>query len=121
MYAHGNFAATGNGVVNRNGKPDSVVIYGSPTENGKSVKIAGNGGFFGVLYAPNNDVDVVGNKEFFGALLGNNLTFTGNATFHYDEDLADFEDDGLKRITRWDELTDAGQHKNMSNILNVGF
>lgn len=120
VYTQADFDATGNGILNHNQLPQTLQIYGVNPDN-QSIKIAGNGGFFGVVYAPNANVAIVGNGQFFGALVGNNLHFTGNANFHYDEDLADFGDDGIKRVTRWVELTDAAKRKNMATILNDGF
>lgn len=119
MYVRGNMDATGNGILNFSGQPANLQVYGTGVD--KDTKIAGNGGFYGIVYAPNNDVFVVGNGQFFGALVGKNLTFTGNAFFHYDEDLADFGNDGLRRVTRWVELTQAGERKNMASILTDGF
>jgi hypothetical protein len=119
LYVRGDMDATGNGIINQNNQPQNLQIYGTGT--GKDTKIAGNAGFYGMVYAPNNEVVVVGNGEFFGALVGEDLQFTGNATFHYDEDLADFGNDGLRRVTRWVELTDASSRKNMATILTDGF
>jgi len=40
-----------------------------------------------VINTPGFDVRDSGNGSFNGALIGNSLTVTGNANFHYDEAL----------------------------------
>jgi hypothetical protein len=75
----------GNGFVGAT-NADQVAIYGLPSCT--SISYAGNGDYVGTLYAPEAAFQAVGNATFVGALMANSLDFTGNATIHYDENLA---------------------------------
>ena len=108
------------------GDPVNVLLtsFGKPTEtDSPEFTLHGNGSFSGAVYAPNANVSLDGSGkggEMFGAVVGNTITFGGGYQFHYDEDLADLEDEDAKKVTRWVELTDAGERKNMATILNDG-
>ncbi|QXD32241.1 hypothetical protein GA004_00485 [Candidatus Pelagisphaera phototrophica] len=56
--------------------------------------MAGNGDFAGVLYAHNADLEIKGNGNVSGAAVGENITLTGNAAFHYDLNLKNLDSDG---------------------------
>ena len=73
-------ALTGNSVTGVARPGDFRIWYagGGPT------KIAGNGNFRGVIYAPNSDFSQTGNGTLYGAIIANSITFGGNATFHFD-------------------------------------
>lgn len=85
---------TGNGVANPN-TPLNMQIYGvirvSGDPNG-SIKVAGNGGFRGTVYAPNYDITMVGGgntDSIYGGFVGKSVTMTGHQAVHYDEALSD--------------------------------
>jgi hypothetical protein len=99
MFIVGDADITGNGVLNPN-NPLNFQVYGVdrlPLSNGSpaplgNIKIAGNGGFRGSVYAPNYEVEMVGGgntDSIFGAFVGNNVRMTGVQSVHYDEALAD--------------------------------
>ncbi len=70
------------------------------------MKIAGNGGFTGSVYAPDYDISMVGggsSDSIFGAFLGNTVSMTGVQAVHYDEALADGGLIGDYRIVSWFE------------------
>ncbi len=97
IYVTGSIDAGGNGIVNPNGTPPSLLLYGTvdptnPANKCTDVKIHGNGAFAGAVYAPAASIDVVGNGEVYGALTGNTVKFTGSGHggFHYDEALGNF-------------------------------
>lgn len=71
---------TGNGVTGIVKPADFRIWYGGtgPT------KLAGNGSFRGVIYAPNSDFTQTGNGTLYGAVIANSISFGGNAVFHYD-------------------------------------
>lgn len=71
---------TGNGVIGVVKPADFRIWYGGtgPT------KLAGNGNFRGVIYAPNSDFTQTGNGILYGAVIANSISFGGNAVFHYD-------------------------------------
>jgi hypothetical protein len=105
------------------GIPENLMVSGIGTDPTQEMKLAGNGSFTGVVYAPNYDLELGGSGtsgEMFGAVVANNITFGGGYQFHYDEDLADLKNETAKKVTRWVELTDAGERKNMTTILKDG-
>jgi len=87
---------TGNGNVNENGKATALQMYGiKPETDGATageVKIAGNGAFFGAVYAPdhaisfrgggNSDIDVI------GSFTGKTIFMNGHTSVHYDQALS---------------------------------
>jgi hypothetical protein len=111
---------------NKVGLPTNVLVTSFGTYTGTDYPeftLHGNGSFAGAVYAPNALISLDGSGgagEYYGAVVGLEITFGGGYQFHYDEDLADLEDESAKKVTRWVELTDAGERKNMSTILNDG-
>jgi hypothetical protein len=99
IFFLGNADMGGNGFMNPN-SPLALQLYGvdrpkladgSPASIG-NIKIAGNGGFSGSVYAPNYDIEMVGGgntDSIFGAFVGNSVRMTGVQSVHYDEALAD--------------------------------
>lgn len=99
IFVVGDSDMTGNGVQNP-GKPVNFQFYGvdrpdnpdgTPAAMG-AVKIGGNGGFRGSVYAPNYNVDIVGggaNDTVYGSFVGNQIVMTGVQSVHYDEALND--------------------------------
>ena len=120
VYTPGNISIAGQGVsngvdgadggtdvdnVSELNQPVKFQIYGTKTSGSQSVSISGNGLFSGVIYAPQGDVSIVGNGAVNGSIVANNITLSGNAQFHYDESLGNFDDGNPFRIGRWKELT----------------
>ncbi len=99
LFVKGDADITGNGVTNPN-SPLNFQVYGmarpknadgSPVDPGV-LKIAGNGGFSGTVYAPGHNVRLVGggtNDNIFGSFVGWKISMTGVQAVHYDEALAD--------------------------------
>lgn len=99
IFVIGNMDITGNGFVNSNSALN-LQIYGidrpanadgSPKDPG-TVKIAGNGGFSGTVYAPSYNVTMTGggnSDNLFGSLVGWTVTMSGVQALHYDEALSD--------------------------------
>ncbi len=57
-----------------------------------TIKIAGNGGFMGAVYAPDYDISMKGGGNtdtIFGSFSGHTITMTGVQSVHYDEAMAD--------------------------------
>ena len=99
IFVAGDVDIGGNGVINTN-SPLNFQLYGldRPTNpdgspiNPGSLKIAGNGGFRGTLYAPAYNVKMVGggnSDSIFGSFVGWTVGMTGVQAVHYDEALAD--------------------------------
>ncbi len=99
IFVKGSADIAGNGVTNPN-SPLNLQLYGldratnpdgSP-QNPGSMKIAGNGGFRGTVYAPTYKVTMVGGgttDSIFGSFVGWTVGMTGIQSVHYDEALAD--------------------------------
>jgi len=100
LFVEGDADIAGNGVLNPN-SPLSLQIYGCDREADEStgeisdpgsIKIAGNGGFSGAIYAPTYNIEIKGGgneDNVFGAFAGYNVTLTGVQSVHYDEALGD--------------------------------
>ena len=99
MFVIGNADITGNGFSNPN-SPLALQLYGcdrpkladgTPASYG-TMKIAGNGGFCGAVYAPNYNLELKGGGSadtIFGAFVANTVFMNGVQSVHYDEALAD--------------------------------
>lgn len=85
VYCNGDFDLTGQGLFNSTGLAINLQLYGTP--NCTDLKIAGNGGFIGVIYAPDASLMIVGNGDVSGAIVCKEAQLTGNGSFHYDESL----------------------------------
>jgi hypothetical protein len=68
------------------------------------LSISGNGVLSGVVYAPNADVTITGNGDTLGAVVSNQVTMSGNGSFHYDSSLANFGSSSLWSVSKWREL-----------------
>ena len=99
IFVTGDADMTGNGVSNPN-SPLNFQVYGldRPTnpdgspQNPGLLKVAGNGGFRGTVYAPSYNVRLVGGGSadtMFGSFVGWRISMTGVQAVHYDEALAD--------------------------------
>ena len=132
VYVAGDFIVDGNdaSVFNELGRPQDVIVYGmgkdDPTtanDETPQIKLAGNGDFYGAVYAPNYDCKLGGggvSGAMFGAVVAETITMGGGYHFSYDEALAGY-DSGLGwKVLWWQELTDPTEKKNMVTILTDG-
>lgn len=99
MFVGGDADMTGNGITNPN-SPLHFQLYGldrptntdgSPMNPGQ-MKVAGNGGFRGTVYAPSYDVEMVGGGNadtIYGSFVGWTIRMTGVQSVHYDEALGE--------------------------------
>lgn len=130
LYTSGNVAITGKGIINGGGsssdanQPIDFQLYGTRTaaqtaiSGYQTIGIKGNGYLSGVVYAPNADVTVNGNGDVLGAVVGHTVTMTGNASFHYDESLANFGGSGLWKISKWRELSSSSDRNTYASQLS---
>jgi len=99
IFVMGDVNITGNGFINDN-SPLNLQLYGvdrPPNADGSpqtpgTIKIAGNGGFSGTVYAPSYNVTMTGGgatDNLFGAFVGWTVSMSGIQAVHYDEALAD--------------------------------
>lgn len=119
IYADGDVDIGGNGILNTNGVPSDVMVFGTQdaTQSGgeysssQTIKIAGNGSLSAAVYAPGADVELKGggsgnNGDIYGAVVGFTATVTGNSSFHFDEALLDYDPEvGELEIESWLEMT----------------
>ncbi|WP_309399670.1 DUF7305 domain-containing protein [Cerasicoccus maritimus] len=99
----------GNGVLNINGVPEDLQIYGTAT-NEQEIYLHGNGALSGIIYAPNAELALKGGGSsgvFYGAAVADTIELKGNYEFHYDESLKDFSPDETYQMLEWRELTAA--------------
>jgi hypothetical protein len=103
LFVEGDADIAGNGILNP-GSPLNLQIYGTDRQTDSTtgevtdpgtIKIAGNGGFSGAIYAPTYNIELKGggnndtNKAIYGAFAGYTVTLTGVQSVHYDEALGD--------------------------------
>ena len=86
FYVGGTGSFAGQGIVNSTGVPNDLRIYGLSAST--NLSYTGLSDFYGAIYAPESTVYLGGNAAYFGAIVGGNVTETGNVAFHYDEALA---------------------------------
>jgi hypothetical protein len=130
MYTAGNVSLSGNGVMNGGltnstaSPPVDFQLYGTrssanaTSEGEQSLSLSGNGVLSGVVYAPNANVTITGNGDTLGAVVGNQVTMSGNGSFHYDSSLANFGSSGLWNLTKWRELFTANDRSPYTTQLN---
>jgi hypothetical protein len=119
VYVESDLKVAGNGLANGNTRPGTVHIWGTSTSAaGQFLQIAGNGALKAVVYAPNADVKINGNGDIMGSVVGRTVTFTGNASFHYDESLANEGDDTSFGVSRWRELNTAAEKARWQGVFN---
>lgn len=110
LYVGGDLDLTGQGVMNQPMNPEGFQVWGTAASgSSQTVKVAGNGDFAGIIYAPNADVEIKGNGNVSGAAVGDDITLTGNAAFHYDVNLKNRQDGGAMSIGRWRELRSSSE------------
>jgi len=114
IYVDGEIDITGNGITVPNNRPVNLLLFSSGPVNpvtgfAPSVKIAGNGSFYGGVYAPKSAVLATGNGDIFGAVVSKTYTQGGNSATHADLSLVgqsgavSSEPDPV-HITAWQEL-----------------
>lgn len=118
LYVQGDIKVAGKGGLNNaNVQPITCQIWGtSQSPAGQAIQITGNGSLSCALYAPLGDVTLQGNGDFMGSIVARNITVAGNAAFHYDESIADRDNDGPFGVARWRELTTASDQAIYENL-----
>jgi hypothetical protein len=85
LYAEGDVQLAGNGFTNTNAAPAAFQLWSTATGYRlQRISISGNGDLRGVIYAPEASVTINGNGSIAGSIIAKDLTFNGNAAFHYD-------------------------------------
>jgi hypothetical protein len=119
IYTEGDVKIAGNGLANPNVQPISCQIWGlNHSAAGQKIDLKGNGALKAVVYAPQGDITLNGNGDMMGSVVGRNVTFSGNASFHYDEALADYGGGAPFKIAKWRELTTAADRAPYSGVFD---
>ncbi len=124
IYAPGDIDIGGSGVFNGGttaaaaNQPVSCQIWGTKASGVQDIEIAGNGVLSAIVYAPQGSVKINGNGDVCGSVVANDITCVGNAAFHYDESLANFDGGSPYGITRWKELTAAADRASYEAVLS---
>ena len=117
IYTAGNVSIAGNGVASGGStagtvnNPTKFQLWGTSTSATlQTISVRGNGVLSGLVYAPNASVSINGggaSGEVLGSIVANDITVTGNTSFHYDESLVNFSSGNPFRVSEWNELTSA--------------
>ncbi|UCG17207.1 MAG: hypothetical protein JSV19_04085 [Phycisphaerales bacterium] len=84
LYIDGNVNIAALGIVNVSRQAADLTVYCT----GESFVMAGHADFYGMLIAPDTDVELQGDCEFFGMIVADTLDASGSALIHVDEVLA---------------------------------
>lgn len=115
VFTAGDINIAGNGVENGTtsvgtcNAPINCQFFGTKTSLTQSISIAGNGVLSAVVDAPFASVSINGGGDVCGSVVAYDIDVTGDAQFHYDESLANFNVDEPYRIFTWKELTTNSQ------------
>lgn len=130
LYTAGNVSIAGNGILNGGStvstanQPASFELFGTrsaataQSSGEQSIGIKGNGYLSSVVYTPNGDVTINGNGDVLGSVVGNSISLTGNASFHYDESLNSNNSSNLWSVGKWHELYTSGDRSGYASLLN---
>ncbi len=114
IYVTGQFDLGGGTFVNTTGIASNMLVYAHPyalpggvTPSHSEVIFSGGSGSALAVYAPAVDVTVNGNSDVYGALVGRQIKSTGDAFFHYDVALGDWNKLSLVYMERlyWKDLS----------------
>ncbi|MCX7926695.1 MAG: hypothetical protein N2606_00930 [Candidatus Omnitrophica bacterium] len=83
FYFDGNLTIGGNGVIGNPNNVANLVFWGTANNRG-TITLAGNGQFFGVIYAPQATLRITGNGQYTGEFIGGSVTLGGNAQIRFD-------------------------------------
>jgi len=108
VYTAGDVKIAGNGLGNSNTQPSTCIFWGTnQSVAGQTIQLTGNGALKSLVYAPNGNVTLNGNGDMMGSVVALAITVSGNATFHYDESLANYGSGNPFGVSKWRELTTA--------------
>ncbi|MDF3058783.1 MAG: hypothetical protein K0R17_2998 [Rariglobus sp.] len=112
VYFEGDLKIAGKGLGNSNVQPIACTLWGgNSTEAGQSIDIMGRGTLRAVVYAPNGDVTLTGDGDMMGSIVARDITFSGNAAFHYDTSLSDLIDHAPYGPGNWRLITSSAERQ----------
>lgn len=122
LFLRDDMSVGGTGVVNQSQVPARLQIF-AVSDNVSEIKLHGNGALYGVVYAPNAEVNLRGGGHSgaaFGAIVAESIRINGNYSFHYDEDLADLFADPAYKVDTWMELYASDQRLDFDELIKKG-
>jgi filamentous hemagglutinin len=84
IYLTGDLDTSGGDVVNATEDPKNLVIF----MTGGTATVNASIDWYGVIYAPETDIQFNGNADAYGAIVGGTIDGSGGADLHYDEDVS---------------------------------
>jgi len=87
LYTTGTLTVSGTGVMNGAGYASKLSIYGLGTTT-SNWAYSGSSAFIGTVYSPYDNFTFSGSAGAFGSFTANNVTISGGASVHYDEQLS---------------------------------
>jgi hypothetical protein len=106
LYVGGTADIAGNGLGNANASATNFFYWG--LNSNTSLGLRGNAAFTGLIYAPYAAFTLGGGGnnpyDFVGASVTGSVRLNGHYSFHYDESLANLNNNGAFVVTSWDEL-----------------
>jgi len=79
LYVDGKIDIRGQGIVNCNEDPSTLVIFGTG-----SCALAGGEVFYGAIYAPKIEIDITGGAQVIGSIVGDTVAIKGEGEVEYD-------------------------------------
>src|SRR6185369_13506251 len=87
LYTTGTFTISGTGVMNATGLASNLSVFGLGTST-SNWAYSGSSAFIGTVYSPYDNFTFSGSAGAFGSFTANNVTISGGASVHYDEQLS---------------------------------
>lgn len=106
LYVGGEADFAGRGVGNANASATNFFYWG--LNSNTSLGLRGNSAFTGLIYAPYAAFTLGGGGynpyDFVGASVTGSVRLNGHYSFHYDESLANLNNNGMFVVTEWNEI-----------------
>jgi choice-of-anchor A domain-containing protein len=84
FYLTGDLDTSGGDVVNTTEDPKNLVIY----MTGGTATVNASVDWYGVIYAPETDIQFTGSADVYGAIVGASIDASGSGEIHFDEDVS---------------------------------
>jgi len=120
VYIDGDFTVSGGSMINDTAIPLNLIIYSTETVAlGQNITLSGDADLHAVVYAPNARTTISGGTNTYGAVVAYDITMSGGASFHYDENLTSSFGGSISSLemTSWREIVTATERANIQSIL----
>jgi len=104
LYITQELRSMGGGIVNDSKVSSQLRIYGGADCD--QIEIGGTPDFYGVVYAPNANIDCNGTGNIYGSLVGDTVRVVGTPIIYYDVALKDDSSLPVLTVLRdWEEIS----------------